>query len=243
MAQLLSGPSLLRLKKGRQVPLRVRVNPRARRILISVSPHFAGIELVLPRPGLLAEGLAFVTERGDWIAASLDELPAPVPFQEGVEIPFLGQSLTIRCRPGEAGFILPTDDFLEIDGPAETLPERIGLWLRQQAEREIRVRAQAGVVQLGASYRRIIVSDTKSRWGSCSYEGDLRFSWRLIFAPEMVLDYVVAHEVAHLREMNHGRNFWALVKTLVGEFRPAQEWLRKNGPALYRYGQCEPELP
>jgi hypothetical protein len=110
-------------------------------------------------------------------------------------------------------------------------------WLKSEAKREIETKAREKAEAIGKKIKKISIRDTKSRWGSCTDEGELAFSWRLVFAPKHVLDYVVAHEVAHLKEMNHGPRFWKLCKELARSINPARDWLEEHGTELYRYGR------
>jgi predicted metal-dependent hydrolase len=141
-----------------------------------------------------------------------------------------------EASPGEGDESMPV---LSVSGHFEHAPRRLENWLRKRAAEAIRARVDSHCESLGLSCRRIGVRDQKSRWGSCSSNGNLSFSWRLIMAPPHVLDYVAAHEVAHLREMNHSPRFWALVRRAVPEYEKAQGWLKANGQELHCYGASE----
>jgi predicted metal-dependent hydrolase len=236
MPRLLKGASILTLPEGRRVPLEIRVDPRASYLRVTISDHCPGVELVLPRAADLVPGIAFAQSKSRWIERSLAAFPDPVPFEEGAVIPFLGRKLTIR-RHRESGFVLCVGEELWVPGSPSELALRVRRWLEAEARREIVWRVAADCARIGASYRRLLISDTRSRWGCCSPEGDLQFSWRLVMAPEPVLAYVVAHEVAHLRELNHGRRFWHHVRRLAGDVSLAQQWLRDHGAELHRYGR------
>ena len=125
---------------------------------------------------------------------------------------------------------------IDVMGPCEHAPRRLESWLKKRAGERLRERAAHHARCLGLSFSRIGVRDQATRWGSCSSRGSLSFSWRLIMAPPHVLDYVAAHEVAHLKEMNHSPRFWALVARAVPEYRKARVWLHENGQDLHRYG-------
>jgi predicted metal-dependent hydrolase len=127
------------------------------------------------------------------------------------------------------------DRVIHVAGAREHHPRRVLDFLKSEARKELEMRVTAHTSRIGLKHTRLTVRDTASRWGSCSAQRSLSFSWRLILAPPFVLDYVVAHEVAHMREMNHGPKFWKLVQELVGDFRRPQKWLRDHGPALHRY--------
>ena len=228
---------------GREVRLRVRRSARARRVGLSVDVR-RGVELVVPARASAAEALAFARSKAIWVRARLDALPPRVPFAEGARVPLLGVPHTVRlCRQGDlfqghdvrAGVAVRRRRFL-VSATPEAVASRLGGWLRARAAHEMGSRARRFAARLGHGVHRVSLRDPRSRWGSCSAGGALSFSWRLVLAPEPVLDYVVAHEVAHLAEMNHGPRFWALVDTLSGEPEPARAWLRANGERLHAYG-------
>ncbi len=208
-------PTILALAE-RDVPLRVRESARARRITLRIDAAAEAIELVLPKRVSLAAGLRFLDSRRDWVAANLAEMPERVVFADGAIVPVLGVPHRIRHlgerRPG------------------------IRIHLIALARQELSRRARALAARIDRRVTRISVRDTRSRWGSCSADGALAFSWRLILAPEAVLDYVVAHEVAHLAEMNHGPRFWRLVETLAPAAAGQRAWLSRNRARLLRYG-------
>ena len=123
-----------------------------------------------------------------------------------------------------------------VSGMSEHIPRRIKDWLKKRAWEEARSRSQRYAKILDRNINRITVKDTKSRWGSCSSNGNLSFSWRLIFAPDHVLNYVCAHEVAHLVEMNHSPKFWTNVDLLISDWKKSRTWLKQNGNILHSYG-------
>jgi predicted metal-dependent hydrolase len=221
---------------GKSLNVSVRRNPRARRLYLRIDPVRADVVLVLPRGVGLQEGLRFAHERRGWLAGRLAAMPVHTPFADGVEIPFLGSVLTIRHAPGARGGVMRRDDMLIVPGQPEHLARRVRDWLRAQARTALAARSRVYAERLGRQISRIRISDPKSRWGSCSSRGGLSYSWRLVLAPPEVMDYVVAHEVAHLVEHNHGRRFWALVDTLVPTAPASRRWLRQYGNTLLRYG-------
>ena len=220
----------------RPVSLRIRTSARARNMLLSVNPADGGIDLVLPSGTPLDEGLVFVESRSRWLAGRLRALPAPVPFSDGAKIPVLGNSYDIRHCQDLRGGVWMNDDEILVSGQAEHLARRMTDWLRRTAKDEISRRAHQKASIVDHQVTRISVRDTRTRWGSCTCGGRLSFSWRLVLAPISVLDYVVAHEVAHLVEMNHSRQFWKLVGELTEDAERSKAWLSAYGQTLYRYG-------
>ncbi|MGB5950694.1 MAG: SprT family zinc-dependent metalloprotease [Parvibaculum sp.] len=239
---------------GRKVPVTARHNPRARRIIVRVDLAAGSVEVTSPSRRNMAQALLFAHEQRDWIAERLEQVPPPVPFKNGAHIPFRGKEHLIRHIGARRAEALGVGE--SVRGPvwrvraAETggLPEirvtghpafvqrRVGDWLKAQARLELNEKALAYADIFGVRPSRITMRDQTSRWGSCSTSRALSFSWRLIMAPPHVLEYVAAHEVAHLRYMNHGPRFWALVAEAFPNYEPAKNWLEVNGPSLHRYG-------
>ena len=220
----------------RRVPLVYQPNKRARRIILRFDHGQSRIVVVLPRRATLADGRRFALLNKGWIRDRLDLLPEPVPFRPGRKIPFLGKLHSIRHDPEGRGAVRQEGDDLVVCGQIEHLARRLEDWLKRQARREIEQRVSVKAEQVGKRFTRLTIRDSKSRWGSCTPRGHLSFSWRLVFAPRSVIDYVVAHEVAHLRELNHGPRFWRLTAELTGDPDGAREWLNTHGQTLHRYG-------
>ena len=223
---------------GQDVPLDIQVNKRARNISVRVDERTGGVGLVLPRFVSRAEGLAFVREKTHWILRQLRDLPPRVPFEDGAVIPILGENYVIIHRPRERGtvWVEAAQRTINVTGEAPHVQRRVTDWLKKEARKEISARADAAAATLGKRILKIQIRDTRSRWGSCSEEARLSFSWRLMMAPENVLAYVVAHEVAHLVELNHSNQFWRLVDRLCPGNEPAKYWLKRYGAALHRFG-------
>jgi len=229
------GPRILRLA-DREIPLVVSRHPRARHMTLRLDGATGDVQLVLPQRTALAEGLDFAEERADWLIDQIEALPRRVPFEIGAAIPVLGLRHIVAHRPEAQRGVWQADGTLWVSGRTEHIGRRLNDYLRTLAKHEIAARACAKAERIGQRVRRVTLRDMRSRWGSCSTDGRLCFSWRLVLAPEFVLDYVVAHEVAHLREMNHGRRFWRLAAQLTPEIDRARTWLGDNGDGLLRYG-------
>ncbi len=221
---------------GREIPLRIRRNKRARRIILRVDPDTGGALVTLPYRASVREATALVTEKGDWLLDRLAELPPHILFRDGAVIPYLGEDHAIRRNSELAGVVQRGSGVLHVSGAPEHLSRRLADWLKGQAKAEITHRARSMAEQIDGRINRITVRDTKSRWGSCSPAGNLNFCWRLIMAPPWVMDYVTAHEVAHLRHLDHSKNFWRTVDNLGVQTKPARRWLNDNGSRLQRIG-------
>ena len=212
-------------------------NARARRASLRVDP--TNRRIVLTAPLRMARGTAvgFAETQAGWIAARLERLPARRPFVDGAEIPLFGVPHLLRHRPDLRGTVWREGSEIHVAGRPEHLSRRVKDWLVGELKKELVPRVQAKAARADRPVKRISVRDTRSRWGSCGPDAALSFSWRLVFAPPEVLDYLVAHEVAHLVHLNHGPRFWALAGTLCEvPIEGPQAWLKKNGETLLQYG-------
>jgi len=226
---------------GSRIPVALRRNSNARRLILRVeggrNPDDPDkIAVTLPKRVSVGEALRFVASKADWIEENLARLPQRIAIQEGAVIPFLGSELRIYHHPEARRGVWRDNDGLHASGEVEFLSRRVTDWIKRTARHEISLRVADKANLLGKSPGRISVRDTRSRWGSCAANGNLSFSWRLILAPEFVFDYVIAHEVCHIAEHNHGEKFWRLVDGLTADMKGAKCWLRQNGENLHRYG-------
>lgn len=222
---------------GRSISVEIRRNRQAKRLILRVDPQTENRVIVtLPYGASASEGLAMVHRKADWIIPRLGQAAAKVLFADGVVLPFLGEDHVLCHHPGRRGAVWRENGGIHVAGGAEHLSRRVGDWLRRQARDKLSAHARFYADTLGVAVKRVTIRDTRSRWGSCSAGGGLSFSWRLVLAPEPVLDYVAAHEAAHLIEMNHGPAYWRLVETLVGDYGTHRQWLKRHGPELHRYG-------
>jgi predicted metal-dependent hydrolase len=233
----MSLPTQLSLPGGK-VPVRVRTNPRARRLALRIDAQGEAVDLVLPPRTSLPRALSFLESNRGWLVERLSALPPRTVFEDGAEVPILGATYRIRhmLRQRGQGPVWIEGRELRVTGDPAHLERRVGDFLKDMARDELARRARRLAARLDRKVARVSVRDTTTRWGSCSASGNLAFSWRLILAPEPVLDYVVAHEVAHLVEMNHGPRFWRLVDRLSPEADKQRVWLNRNRARLLRIG-------
>lgn len=228
-------------------PVEVRRHAGARRLTLRVSRTRRAVIVTLPLQCDLGEAGSFLNRNIDWVRARLDSLPQAVEYTDGAFMPFRGETHCLvftGLRPASGAGVVcrfKGKQFpeLRVAGDIAHAPRRLSDWLAAQAKADLtaRVAFHAGVLNVKA--KRIDVRDQASRWGSCSTTKVLSFSWRLVMAPPTILDYVAAHEVAHLREMNHGRRFWALVRHTYPDLDEAKHWLRIYGLDLHRYGATD----
>lgn len=217
-------------------PVRWRRSSRARRVSLRIDARAGAVVVTLPPRAGRRAGMALLTTHAAWVRERLAALAPHIPFAPGSELPLGGLRHVIRHDPGAtAGVVLAAGAVL-VGGPEGRLAAQVAAFLKAEAQRRIRVLVAGHATLLGVAPKAIRLKDTRSRWGSCAPDGTLAFSWRLVMAPDWVLDYVVAHEVAHLKELNHSPRFWALVERLTPHRDAAVEWLRVNGPALLRVG-------
>jgi predicted metal-dependent hydrolase len=219
---------------GHSATVTVKRSALARRISLRVDPA-RGAVLMLPAKARLAEGERFVLAHRVWLAEKLARLPHRIALADGAQVPLRGIPHAIRHAPQARRGVWVEDGAILVSGLPEHVGRRVTDFLKAEAKRLIVPRAHDMAARLGRKPGRITVKDTRSRWGSCSSAGDLAFSWRLVLAPEQVLDYVVAHEVAHLVEMNHSPAFWAVVSELAGDVRAPKRWLKAHGTGLHRF--------
>ena len=220
------------------VPLTFKVSQRARVMRLRVDPRTGAVLLTVPRRTSWRRALDWAVGQRDWVEAALADVPARLPIGPGTIVPLYGAPHRVDWRADRPRRVEVVQGALVAGGPLEGLEMRLLRWLKRHAlevlDRETRFFAE----RAGRPVARVAVGDPVSRWGSCAASGAIRYSWRLILAPERVRRATVAHEVAHLVHMDHSRAFHALVEELLGEDpRPARLWLRREGGALHRIGR------
>ena len=220
------------------VTLTLRRSARARRFSLRVSRLDGRITLSMPNWAREDEALAFAEGHSDWIRRTLDRGVQPTGMIFGATVPVQGVDLTLTPAPVRA----PRIEGSALLAPADParLGARVEAYLKLMARQRLQAATQHYATVLGRPFTRITLRDTRSRWGSCAPDGSLMYSWRLILAPPAVLDYVVAHEVAHLAEMNHSPAFWAVVARLMPDYQTHRRWLKRQGNLLHQYDFANP---
>jgi predicted metal-dependent hydrolase len=217
------------------LPLVIRRHRSAKRICLRYNPTDHAISLTLPRHTRVSDGLIFLMQKSEWLVETLRDMPTKKQIKPGVVIPLLGKRVRIKHDPDLRRKWIVRDDVLYVAGPRDEFAERVTEALRKIASVTLTNLANRDAARIGRRIDRVSVRDTRSRWGSCSSTARLSFSYRLIFAPREVMQYVVAHEVAHLRHMNHSTAFWNTVATLCPDYEAAKDWLTLHGKDLYRF--------
>ncbi|WFT78423.1 MULTISPECIES: M48 family metallopeptidase [unclassified Methylobacterium] len=219
----------------------MRRRASARRITLRVSSATGEVVLTLPERTAVSVAQRFADAHADWVAARVARVPARVALEPGALVPLRGVPHRILHWSLAGGATVATRDAEEapVIAVACQVPHvgrRVRDYLEAEARGDLREAVARHARALGRGPRRLTVRDTRSRWGSCSASGHLNFSWRLILAPPFVLDYLAAHEVAHLAEMNHSDRFWSLLDRLYPRVEEAERWLKRHGTELHRYG-------
>ena len=213
------------------VDILLRPSGRARRLSLRVSGIDGRVTVSYPRHASERQAMAFAIEKADWIRGQLARRPEVVLVEPGVALPVEGRLLSV-VGTKTRGVRIEEERLLAPDGRTGA---SVGAFLKALARDRLAEASDRHSAALGRGFGRLTLRDTRSRWGSCSAAGDLMYSWRLVMAPPEVLDYVAAHEVAHLAHMHHGPAFWAEVRRLYGDHRAARGWLRREGGTLHRF--------
>ena len=227
-------PALLAIE-GRSIAVTFRRNSKARRLILRLSRDRAGVVVTLPPRVGRGEALDFARKSARWISDRLKAEPRDRPLRAGGEILIRGETRRIMHSGSRRGTVTLAEDAVIVSGDEAHLGRRLTDWLKAEAKRDLFAASEFYARAMEVKFHRLSVRDQKSRWGSCSSDGTLSYSWRLILAPSFVLDYVAAHEVAHLKHMNHGRGFWRLVLTHCPNAARAKTWLKRHGAELHAY--------
>lgn len=222
----------------RDVAIALRRSARARRLSLRVSPRSGGLELVLPARASLAAGLRFAAAQADWIERHAHKLVQPQKLQPGIVLPLGGVPHAVAHQPQDRGVTLDESARrIVIGGDLAHAPRRLRDFLGRRARAAIVPLVHEKAGRIGRRVGTVSVRDSRTRWGSCSSAGGLSFTWRLALTPDFVVDYLAAHEVAHLAEMNHGPRFWTLCRQLTAaDMETCRAWLRANGPQVLAFG-------
>ena len=215
------------------IDVHLRRSVRARQFTLRVSSLDGKVSLSTPHFAKICQINAFLKEKEPWLRQKLSEVQLGVKVTFGTVLPFMGRDILVERYIGHS--VKLRDDKILVPEKSRKPALQVGVVMKQYAHQLLSKSATHYAEKLGSSYLKLSLRDTRSRWGSCSDRGALMFSWRLIMTPPEVLNYVAAHEVAHLRHMDHSDHFWIEVENLFGHYKKQQRWLRENGPKLHRY--------
>jgi predicted metal-dependent hydrolase len=231
---------------GETIAVSLRRSAAARRFTLRVRFAARDAVLTMPSRSSLREAREFTERHAAWIAARLRRLPDIIPFEHGAIVPMRGVDHRLAHRPGERGTVWIETRVGEaaalelcVAGAVEHMHRRVVDFFKREARSDLEHAVLRHTRALGLPPRGVGLRDTVSRWGSCSASGSLNFSWRLVMAPPFVLDYLAAHEVAHLEHLDHSERFWALARRLCPEADRAEAWLSAHGAHLHKYGAAE----
>ena len=221
------------LPNNPEISVQIRHSARARRLSLRISSLDGKVTLSGPPYVRERDYMAFIRDKEDWIIKNLAVMPEKTLVAAGAVLVYRGSSVTVTM--GSQRGVRLAGDAIYVARTSRSIGAAIKGFLKSQARDALAHASDRYAAQLGVGYSALVLRDTRSRWGSCSSQGQLMYSWRLIMAPPDILDYVAAHEVAHLIEMNHSRAFWNVVARLYPDYEKAREWLRSHGPMLHRY--------
>jgi len=222
---------------GRLMPLTIKQHDRATRITLRIEPGGRALKMTVPKGLAAREVNAFLDRHQGWLLTKLAKFSTDASLRDGGEILFRGVKHRIEHTGSLRGLteavMVDGKPVLHVSGMPEHIGRRIATFLKKEARTDLERLSRLHAGSIKAPIRSISMKDTRSRWGSCSSEGNLSFSWRIVMAPPSVIDYLAAHEVAHLKEMNHGPHFWALCKKLCPHMEEAKSWLKRHGSQLH----------
>lgn len=219
---------------GRDVPLAVREHPTARRMVMRVSPCGGILKVTVPKRTGSQALLSFLDRHRGWAQERLSAA-ASLVVGDGALLPFRGENILLRHHGGRQTRLMTDEEraLLLVGGAPEHFSRRVRDFLMREARGDLQAAVERHAATIGIRPAALSLKDTRSRWGSCTADRKLAFSWRIVMAPPQVLDYLAAHEVAHLKEMNHGPAFWALCRELCPAMDEGRDWLKRHGAGLH----------
>jgi hypothetical protein len=219
--------------------LHVKISPKAKRLALRLDGRARRVNLVIPKRASLKKAYEFAELYQSWIEDKINGLPCAIPYTDGTILPIMGAKRTLRIvnTGAKTTKITVLDSEILVTTHLDDPAPRISRFLRQYAATELEKLANEKAASLGKKLSTFTVRDMRSRWGSCSLDGRMSLSWRLIFAPIEAIDYVVSHECSHLIHDDHGKNFWSLCEKISIDYATGHDWMHKNGSSLGRYGE------
>ncbi|MDC0073632.1 M48 family metallopeptidase [Alphaproteobacteria bacterium] len=215
------------------IKINTKKNLKAKKIIIKFNHYGTEINLTIPRFTSKREGLEFINMNIDWLSKEIKNFPSKVTFEAGKKIPILGEYYLIDYHDFKSVYMDDSTIYINKDNIKNN---NLKKWLIKKAKIYITDLTFKKASELRVKVNKISIRDPKTRWGSCGENGNVSFSWRLIFAPPAVIEYVVTHEVCHIIELNHSYNFWQLVSKSCPKYKASQSWLRDFGLKLHFYG-------
>ena len=217
------------------VEVHLKRSARARRFSLRVSRLDGKVTLSIPTRAREAEAMAFLRGQEGWLRQTLSAIPETAARTLGLGATLPVEGLPLLLAPGSGRGLRIENGQLLVPGDPASAGARVAAWLKVLARDRLASASDRYAARVGRSYSSLALRDTRSRWGSCSHDGRLMYSWRLILAPPAVLDYVAAHEVAHLVELNHSPAYWRVVTGICPDWRQHRGWLHEHGSTLHRF--------
>jgi len=226
----------LNFLSGDPVPVEIKNNVRGKNICLRIDSHAGQVVLSLPHYVSIQEGINFLQSKSAWVQKSFKNFIPKQKFVPNLQINLLGVSYILLHNPQAREGVQIHDNHIYVSGELEHFSRRVGDFIKRKFLEYAFKIAHAKAQLLNVKVYRVNLKDQKTRWGSCTSEGNISLSWRLALAPLEVAEYVIAHEVCHLREMNHGVNFWNLIYEVYNsDIAAAKLWLKENAKLLYAY--------
>lgn len=215
--------------------IKVIRSPLAKRLTLRVDSKERLPVLTLPPRCSEKKAVAFVKSHEVWLKKTLEQLPPERSFQDGETLSLFGRDYTVRHRPDLRCGVRLEENCIFVSGSKEFLHRRLCDFIKKQAAAEFLSRSKTLSERLGCYLNGVTIKDTKSRWGSCSNRGNINYNWRIALAPDFVIDYLMAHECAHLRHQDHSPAFWNCVRELCPDYKKGRLWLKNQGRSLYLF--------
>ena len=216
-------------------PLKVNKSARAKKLTLRIDSKERIVVLTLPRYCSQKKAFEFIKNHEEWVKTTLQKLPERRLFFNGEKISLFGKSLEIKHAPERRLGVKIEGENLLVSGEEEFMHRRIKDFIKKKAKDEFYKRSKKYAKKLGEEINDITIKDTKSRWGSCSSLNNLNYNWRISLAPDFVINYLMVHEVAHLKHQNHSGSFWQCVAKLCPDYEQGERWLKEHGKELYGY--------
>jgi len=216
----------------RQLPVEAYINPRAKKIKLRFSRDFKSIILTIPHLHLRKEALHFLDKSRGWIEKHLPDHDQLITLTPGSTIQYLGEQVKLLHQTHTRKSVWEATEQLTIFSPPDAFEKVLLSHFKKKLRSIVTELVETHIKALNVTYNKLYIRDSRSNWGCCSHQKNLSFSWRLIYTPVEVIDYLVAHEVSHLIEMNHSKKFWALVNEICPNYSVYRQWLRQNGKFL-----------
>ncbi len=232
---LLTGKTFEIEKEFADLPLKVVKSTRCRRLLLRIDAKERCAVLSIPPQISSKRAIKFIEENRAWIEAHLLAVPVGRKFTNGDIINLFGQTYQIKHCPEQRGGVVLEEGYIQVSGEAEFLSRRVRDFIKKESLQKLTEISQEKAQKIGCRVKKVTMKDTKSRWGSCSTLGNINYNWRIAMAPKEAIDYLVAHEVAHLRHPDHSCDFWKCVNALTPYAESGRRWLKQNGNLLFAY--------